>query len=363
MSDVLRGLQMRQPGLTHERGAARGALPLFPRCARALLTAAVAVSTVAAAGLSAGRLRKVDSVVLKGAPRADQVVAFSGGFVVREADFRRPGTQQIAVYDANGNLESRVGRYGPGPFEFDRLVGIALGPDRAIWAVDLYSKVIRYSLQGRPLSTTLIQNPGFEPQAIALVPRRRVFYLAGCQPLHYYLDLGCSLLHEYSIAGRAFQRSFLPTAPVAVRDHLFPLENYFLAAGQNGDLFFADGPVFELDRLNPRTGSIRRFPIRSSRAQPPGPLLTGQQAAYYERRYREACLIQALFAAGRVVLVQLRVPAEHEGCLEAFLGSGRQIATDLLSPGRLVGTDEENFLFAQQGPQGVRLTEWRFTGQ
>lgn len=354
---------MRQPRLTHERGAARGPLPLLPRCARAILAAFVAVTSAAAVGPAAGRLRKVDSVLLKGAPRADQVVAFSGGFVVREADFRRPGTQEIAVYDTNGNLESRVGRYGPGPFEFDRLVGIALGPDRAIWAVDLYSKVIRYSLQGRPLSTTLIQNPGFEPQAIAFVPRRKAFYLAGCQPLHYYLDLGCSLLHEYSVAGRAFQRSFLPTAPVAVRDHLFPLENYFLAAGQNGDLFFADGPVFELDRLNPRTGSIKRFPIRSNRARPPESLLTGQQAAYYERKYSDSCLIQALFAAGRVVLVQLRVPAAHEDLLEAFLESGRQIATDLLSPGRLVGTDEENFLFARKVSQGVRLTEWRLASQ
>ncbi len=290
-------------------------------------------------------------------------MAFSGGFVVREADFRRPETQQIAVYDAAGNLKSRVGRYGPGPFEFDRLVGIALGPDQAIWAVDVRSKVIRYSLQGRGLSTTLIQNPGFEPKAIALVPRRRVFYLAGCQPLHYYLDLGCSLLHEYSIAGRAFQRSFLPTASVAIRDHLFPLENYFLATGQNGDLYFADGPVFELAQLNPRTGSIKRFPIRSNRARPPEAILTGQQAAYYERKYGDACLIQALFAAGRVVLVQLHVPAEHEDLLEAFLDSGRQIATDLPSPGRLVGTDEENFLFARKVSQGVRLTEWRLAGQ
>ncbi len=280
--------------------------------------------------------------------------------MVRDADFSHEETQAIELYDRNGRFLRKLGSFGPGAGQYLRLSSATVAGDGTVWAADFMSKVMRYEPGGRLLGTTLVQNPGYNIKDLALDEPHGFLYLAGCLPKKVYLNLGCTLVHQYSLSPIHFLRSFLDTDPEAVRNNLLPLENLRVDADERGTVYAADAPIFKFYKIDPGSQKLEAVPIRTREAHPPGPLAEGRDRDYIDAAYRDAWLMDRLLVNGQFAMVSIRRPQMTGFILEIFTSDGQQVAEDLPSPGNLVGRGPLGvFYFVTKTDAGFKVTSYR----
>jgi hypothetical protein len=322
----------------------------------------------AAAGGSAPKtpaLKRGQSVMLrKTSGEVDQVVPLPGGeYAVRDSNFRRPETQAIEVYAHSGSLIRKVGGFGNGPQSFLRLMSVAAQADGALWSGDFARRINRYDPSGKLTGTLLLQKPALSSlTSLALDESRGVFYVAGCLPEHVYIDLGCLLVHQYSLKNNEFLHSFVPTDPALLKGNLQPFEATFIDVDGAGNVWAVDAPIFKILRLNPVSGKVTSFPVRSNIARPtlslplPKPGEQNQLRAQFDTSF----LLWRVLAAGPYAVVSVRKPHDSGYLLQVFDQTGRQVGIDLASPGELAGrTSAGELIFCvPKPPQGFELTEY-----
>jgi len=294
----------------------------------------------------------------KPAGRIDQVVALPDGeFVIRNSDYSNEPTQAIEIYDREGRFRKKIGTFGKLSGQYYRLKAIAVAADAAIWAADIMGRVTRFGQDGRVISTRLIQNPGYNIFGLALDEARGIFYLSGCLPKKTYLDLGCHLIHKYSLKTGEYQQSFLDTDPEALEKHLLALEDYHLDIDGRGQVWAADGPIRKVFRVDPATGQTQSFSL-TSRIMTPFAAINPKQGLG-PGVYENAFLIDRVLVVGGFIVVSIGQLKTAKYVLQVFSANGQQIAVDLTSPGRLVGKTQNNHLyFATSAPRGFQITEY-----
>ncbi|MCI0719327.1 MAG: hypothetical protein L0338_10220 [Acidobacteria bacterium] len=289
-----------------------------------------------------------------------QVVPLAnGGFAVRDADFRSQDRQALELFGRDGNLVASLGGFGRIPGKYVFLKQIAVDRSGLIWAADIVGRLTRYSSDGTVQQTMLVQNPGYRVHSVVLDEPRGFFYLTGCVPQRTYLDLGCKLIHQYKLRDSKYQQSFLETDPDAIAKHLLPIEDYLVDIDSRGVLYAVDAPIFKLFRIDARNGRQSTFPIRSGVAKPVGILPVAKPPAFYNELYEQSFLIDRVLAVNAYVVVSIRKPHSGGFLLQVFSEDGRQLATDIDSPGRLVGkTSANTLLFTQRSSQQFELREY-----
>lgn len=297
-------------------------------------------------------------LLAKPAGRIDQATVLPDrGVLVRDSDFGHPETQALELYDPTGRRTRRIGGFGRSPGQFYRLKDVALTRKGEVWVADIVGRLSFFDLQGKILGTRLIQNPGFQVDGLALDEARGYFYLSGCLPKAVYLDGGCRLVHQFRLADKTYIRSFLETDPEVLEKGLFGLQDSLLSLDDQGRIYAADKPVFKLSRVDPSTGEVRVFPIRSRQVKPV-PVVRDPAAA--RSVYRSSFLVHRVLASGPYVVVSIRRPAQKGFLLEVFTQAGEQVGTDLEVPGTLVGkTRQGDLLFAGRTQRGYELTPYR----
>lgn len=300
-------------------------------------------------------------LLAKSSGRVDQVVPLSGGrFAVRDTDFQHEQSQFLEIYDGAGKRVGQIGAFGHGPGQFFRLKDIAWASDGTLWTADVVARLTRFDLQGKVRSTRLVLKPGYHIGALALDEPRGLYYLTGCLPERVYLDLGCALVHQYSLRDGKYLKSFLKTDPEALQKHLLTLEDYLIDLDPRGRIFAVDVPLFKVFRIDPANGDLKAFPLNSRAARPAPPLIPGDSIEKMRRAYEEAYLIDRILVADPWVLVSIRKPHSAGYLLHVLNTDGEQLAADLSSPGQLVGKSPAGgFYFAARGPGGFELTEYR----
>jgi hypothetical protein len=327
------------------------------RILRATAAAVTIAATVVATSRADPNLALVRRTALKKASgRVDQVVPLpSGGFLVRDADLLNEHTQALEVYDASGRFIRKIGGFGPRPGSYQALKSIAVSGS-TIWVADLIGRLSFFDLQGKLLGTKLIQQPGYQVEGIVLDEARGHAYLSGCLPTHVYLDRGCKVVHQYSLQDKRYLRSFLDNDPQLQERNTIAFSDNSLDVDPQGMIWVVDAPVFKLLRVDPRTAKTQGFPIRSTTARPIAKVEAGSNTqAIYESSY----LLDRVLVAGGHTVVSIRVPKGGSGLLEVFDANGRQVATDLKPPGKLVGkTRDGRLLFVSALKGGFEIGEY-----
>ena len=286
------------------------------------------------------------NVLQKTSGSVDQAVPLpNGGFVIRDHDLRNEENQAIEIFDERGRFIRKVGKFGEGPGQYFRLTSVAISDDGTIWATDLMGRLMRYGSSGQLLGTTLIQRPSYRVTSLALDEKHGAFYLAGCLPKEYYLNLGCTLVHQYTAKDSRYRRSFLETDKEAVEKNLLPFESYRLDVDDEGNIYAVDCPILKLFRIDPRSARIETLPIKSRVIRSVEALPLGQRPEFYHDAHDKAFLADRVLVSGSAVAVSIRRPHPGGYVLEIFNRQGHQVGVDVDSPGELVGKGAFGSLF------------------
>lgn len=320
------------------------------RILRATAAAVTIAATAVATSWADPSLALVRRTALKKASgRIDQVVPLpSGGFLVRDADLLNEHTQALEVYDASGRFVRKIGGFGPRPGSYQALKSIAVSGG-TIWVADLIGRLSFFDLQGKLLGTKLIQQPGYQVEGIALDEARGRAYLSGCLPTHVYLDRGCKVVHQYDLKNTKYLRSFLDNDPQIQERNTLAFSDNSLDVDPQGIVWTVDAPVLKLVRVDPRSAKTQAFPIRSNTAKPIAKVEAGSDInGIYDNSY----LVERVLVAGGHAVVSIRGPKGSSGLLAVFDAHGRQVATDIKPPGKLVGKTREGRLLFATGLKG-----------
>jgi hypothetical protein len=268
---------------------------------------------------------------------------------VRDADFLKESTQRLEVNGASGDFISEIGSYGMEPSHYFRLRGAAVSTSGTIWVADL-ARISRFEA-GKLLGTSLVENPTYHVTDIALDEAHRVYYLAKRLPNQVYLDLGCTLVHQYRVKDEEHLRDFIYTDPEALGKHLLPLEWYSIDIDGTGTVYMTDLPLLKLFRLFPGSGRLSTWVVSSEVAKPMPPLASTADPAA-STLFRNSAVIERVIALGETVVVSVRLPEARGYLLEVFTTNGKQIGEDIRSPGRPVGRTRDGFLICVSRAQG-----------
>jgi hypothetical protein len=302
------------------------------------------------------------TLLKKNSGRVDQVVVVpDGGYILRDSDYANEATQVLELYDAYGYLCGQFGSFGRGPGQYFRLKSVSLSDDQTVFVADVIGRLSRFHMSGRLIETKLIQRPGYQVDGLALDEVRGAFYLSGCLPKQIYLNYGCRLVHQYDLKDGSYRQSFLETDQEVSEKNLLSLEDHQIDADGRGRIYAIDAPIFKVLRLDPATGEVRTLVIQSRLAAAPQVIPPGLQNS--RDAYENAYLLDRVLAAGGWVIVSMRKPRKEGFLLHVFDGEGKQVASDLQSPGQLVGkTPGGALLFATRTDGGYELAEYTLSG-
>lgn len=289
----------------------------------------------------------------------DQVVPLpSGGLLVRDTDLLVQQRQTLEVYDGSGRFARKIGKFGPAPGSYQALKSIAVARDGTIWVADLLGRISFFEPQGRLLGTKLIQEPGLQVEGIALDEARGFFYLSGCLPTRTYVELGCRTIHQYRMKDKKYLRSFHENDPDIQQKNLLSFSDNQLDVDSQGIVWAVDAPVMKLSRIDPRTGQVQRFPVRSAVAKAVQKLNLDAGAEALNTLHDKSYLLDRVLVAGGQVVVSIRNPKGIGWLLATFDPQGRQLTMDLKAPGMPVGkTKDGHLLFASPAKGGFELAE------
>jgi hypothetical protein len=328
--------------------------------------AILAVVALAGAGPPPGAppvrlaLTRLGSVTLSGLKAAEQVVALNPGYAVRDISPEHPEDQALRIFDETGRAVRSLGGRGDEPGQFSWLMQVANGPGGLLWAADGIGRLNWFDRAGTLRGSTLVQNPGYRIQGMVLDPAHGVYYLSGCVPLHVYLDFGCHLVHQYRLSDRRYVRSFLETPQEAIANHFFGIESVEMDVDPQGRVFATDAPLHRVFRIEPASGKVEVLALRGAALRATRPLPRMRPREVTLAALKSSYLIDRVAVTGPFVVVSVQKPGDTGYLLEIIDFDGRPIATDLPSPGRLVGKAAGGaLLFANRRPAGFELSRYR----
>jgi hypothetical protein len=287
-----------------------------------------------------------------------QVVAVpSGGFVVRDSNYRDEKSQVVELYSDRGYYCGQFGGFGRGPGQYYRLKSIAVSADQTLWLADVVGRISRFNLEGWLMSTKLIQRPGYQVDWMVLDEARGNYYLAGYLPKKVYIDYGSQIIHKYDLAKDAYRQSFLDNDPGILVKDLTGISDVTVDADARGRLYVVDAPIMKLTMLDPESGKSETIPINSQVVKPINPLASSEQKS--DELYENSYLIDRVVVGDAHAVVSVREPKSTGYVLQIFTHDGRQVGSDVASPGQLVGkTPNGNFYFVRQKEGGFELAEF-----
>jgi len=113
----------------------------------------------------------------------------------------------------------------------------------------------------------------------------------------------------------------------------------------------------ELWRVDPKGGDVEVFPLKSRLAT--APALTGRESIPEQAlATANAFLVDRAIAVDRHILVSIRRPNDGGYLLQILDAAGRQVATDVEIPGRLVGRSKQGVFFVARKGDGYEMTEY-----
>lgn len=287
-----------------------------------------------------------------------QVLAVpSGGFIIRDSNFSNETAQAVELYSDSGYYCGQFGSFGRGPGKFYRLKSITISADQTLWLVDVIGRISRFDMEGRLTSTKLIQRPTYQVDWVVLDESRGAYYLAGYLPKKVYIDYGTQLIHKYDLAKDAYRQSFLDNDVSVLVKNLPALSDVIVDSDAQGRLYVVDAPIMKLTILDPESGKSEIIPISSQVIKPISPLDTGVKQA--QEAFENSYLIDRVVVGDTHTVVSVREPKSAGFVLQIFTNDGRQVASDLASPGQLVGkTRDGHFYFVRQTAGSFELAEY-----
>ncbi|HEX5483683.1 MAG TPA: hypothetical protein VFZ08_13755 [Terriglobia bacterium] len=294
---------------------------------------------------------------LRGAlPHVLQVVLLPGGQL---AVFSRRADQDyvsLGIFSGGGvlvkNLAGTSVATGLG-----RLTCLQVDSHGTLWVTALIpAEIVRFN-QDHLLSVNILPTPMLA-YALALDETRGYAYITGCARERRGSRVECLLVHQFTINGMKFRRSFLDSDPGVLRNEQFGIQWVPIDVDSAGTVWAVDSPAFNLYSIEPASGRITSYPIRSRIAKPAGKLNPLEGPVYTHAYYEASFIPNSLIAVGHVVIVGIRCPDEAGNLLEIFSSNGRQIDMDIPAPGRLVGKyGKAGLLFGRSGKKGPVLIE------
>jgi hypothetical protein len=283
----------------------------------------------------------------------DQVAALPGGGFAVFSELATENFVSLGIFGSSGGLVKNVAGTSV-PTGLPRLSSLQVDSSGLLWVTTLNpAEVARFNQNGL-LSVDTLAKPvvGY---ALALDQARGYVYVGGCAPLPGAV---CLLVHQYAIDGMKYRKSFVETNPDVLRKAQFPIQWVPLDVDPRGIVWALDSPAFTLYSINPVSGHVASYPIRSRVAVPPGPVPPkggfAEMAGYFRRSFLPGLV---LVTRGRVV-ISIRRPAGAGDLLEVFNSAGAQVGVDVAAPGRLVGKDSNGGLFfGRSGENGPVLIE------
>jgi hypothetical protein len=202
--------------------------------------------------------------------------------------------------------------------------------------------------------------------SLALDEARRCLYVAGCDPEGSGGSVSCLLVHQFTIDGLKLRGSFLQMDPSVVRNMQVTMQSVDIGIDSGGTVWAVDSPALALYKINPASGHVSRYAIRSQIARPPGKLVQRPDPAYFGSYVRSVFLPTAVIASSDWVAVCVRRSGDLATAgyfLEIFKSSGEQVGEDVTAPGGLVGRGSgDTLLFSKPGEHGPVLMEAVISG-
>ncbi|HEV3038573.1 MAG TPA: 6-bladed beta-propeller [Candidatus Angelobacter sp.] len=280
------------------------------------------------------------------------------GFLIRDSTYNPLQSQAVEIYEPSGNLVRKIGSYGQEPGHYAALKEIAYSTrQNAIWVVDMLGRVSRFDLSGKFLDSMLVQKPGFHPYGIALNEEQGRYYLTGCVALQFYLNHGCKMVHEYEFSTNKYLRSVAENDPDAVKNRYFSIEDYQLAVASSG-LYAVDAPMRKFWRIVPGQ-KTEAFLVSGKALKGDIPQLDPKLPA--AEIARGQYLFENIFADDNTVVISASLKGSNKYLLEVLSATGKPIALDVNSPGRLIGKSSHRTLwFGERRGDKFQLAEYSY---
>lgn len=323
------------------------------------------VVLVGSAGIASTQEARIGLTGVKQSPlyktsgRVSQVHALPGGqFAVRDFDVTAEAAQALEIYGPDGRFKKKIGRFGRGPGQYYRLRDVEVSRQGDLWVTDIDMRLSRFSVPGAVRETRLVQKPAFPVHDLALDEARGTYFLAGCDYEKAASVEGCEILHRYDLKGN-HQRSFLPLDLEARPLSTTSFEVFSMDLDRTGRVFMVDGPLPVLWRIEPTTGAVLRFSVKSKVFVPPPVIPLAQMTKeWLNKIFATFSRLEQVEVVNPYVVVSIRKPTSEVTHLAVFDTGGRQLAVDLPAPGPLVGSSPAgNLLFARKTPKGFEILE------
>jgi hypothetical protein len=241
-----------------------------------------------------------------------------------------------------------------------RLSSLEVGSDGIIWATGLIPPELGRLNQNGLVSVNDL--PKLEmAYGLTLDESHGYVYVSGCVPEHPGMDFRCLLVHQFSINGLKFRKSFLETDPSVIANSQFGIQWVPLDVDTRGVVWAADAPAFTLYSIDPAADRPVSFPIHSRAARPPGKLDPLGGRSYTMKYIESSWMLDSIMTIGTRIVVSIRQPGELSAArylLEVFDSAGVQIGMDIPAPGNLVGkSGTEGLLFGRWSQSGPVLVD------
>lgn len=297
------------------------------------------------------------TVHLRGAlPHLTQAALMPGGSYGVLSDRNSGDFVSLGIFNSDGALEKNLAGTSVHT-GLATLTSLQADSRGILWVTTLMpARVARFSQNGL-LSTSALPEPEFA-YALALDEARGYVYVTGCAPQHPGVSSDCLLVHQFAVDGMKFRRSFLHTDPGILRNTQFSIQWVPADVDARGIVWAVDSPSFTLYSINPVSGNITSYLIRSLKARDPGALDVRRGGAYIQDFIRRLSRPSYVVATRHRVVVCIQRPSGEGHLLEVFNPKGAQIGEDVAAPGSLVGKGGNGgLLFGRSGKTGPVLIE------
>lgn len=295
---------------------------------------------------------------------AELVVDELGQFIVRSFNLDDLEYQAVEIYRQDGSLKQVIGgQKGWGPGSFYRLMGLDLGPNGQIYALDLNGRISVFEGTGKLLRSILIQQPPIRPKTLALDRAHGKYYVGGCLAKNEPNNGDCTYLHTFGLADDRLYGSSIDTDAGLVETRLKLLMTPRIAVDEKrGQVLLMQGPSPTLHFMSTDMKSSRSMQVASGVAATKMlksiSIEDARNATVLDRMFYDVTLFESLHVAGDFLLIGLRSGRRHFGQI-IDLRSMKQIATDIALPGVPVGVDKAGHYIFASTPQTASTTAKR----
>ncbi len=204
-------------------------------------------------------------------------------------------------------------------------------------------RLFRFDLNGKQMWSKWLQNPGIAPHGITMSGDLKSVNVGACKPVKYFVDDGCTLLHEYSLPDGNYIGGTIETDPIAVQNKLLALETYRLDSIERKGLLFADSAVRKLFVRDASGKKIRTFDIKSNILKP----IPLQNPAAGVPNWSSQYTMMAVLSTKSGHTAVFRGPKPMEDLVFVVNPlTGKQIVTDRTVAGNVVGRSlDRKYLF------------------